>query len=60
MSEPSRLSQAVIIKLSDGRTLEFLGKAVVFPDDPPVRIVDIKFTAPAQLPDGVCFEEIPS
>ena len=60
MSDNSRLSQCVIVELSDGRTLQFMGKAAVFPDDPPLKIIGIRFTAPAELPDGMYFEEVES
>lgn len=60
MRDKSRLSQCVIVELSDGRTLIFSGKAAVFPDDPPQQIVGIKFTVPAELPDGMHYVEVES
>ncbi len=50
--------QGVILTLSDGRALAFLGKAVVFPEDPPVKIVDVKFTAPLDLPINAHWEDL--
>ena len=58
MIDKSRLSQCVIVELSDGRSLEFSGKAAVFPDDPPLKIVGIRFTTPKELPEGMYYVEV--
>jgi hypothetical protein len=55
MSDKQEIQQ-VIIKLSDGRTLRFTGKAEVYPDDKKIGIVDIKFSEPIELPDGYSWD----
>jgi len=53
-----QMMQSVIITLSDGRIVNFTGKAVV-DAEPEVRIRDIKFTLPEPLPEGCDFASLP-
>jgi hypothetical protein len=50
--------QSVFITLDDGRRLQFSGPAAIWPDDPPARIVDVKFGQPMPLPEGCHIETI--
>jgi len=49
--------QVVVITLSDGERITFIGKAVIYPGDTRA-IVDTVFTKPRLLPDGVAWETI--
>lgn len=55
MSDKQEIQQ-VIIKLSDGRTLKFTGKAEIYPEDKDIGINDIKFCEPIELPDGYSWD----
>lgn len=59
MTKPKDQYQTVWISFNDGTKHPFTGKAIVWPDDMPLkRIVDIAFSVPRDLPDGCSFEEI--
>lgn len=51
--------QSVILTLNDGRKGRFLGPALVFKKDKGVKtVVDVQFTEPKPMPNGMSFEVI--
>jgi hypothetical protein len=53
--------QAVFIELSNGKTAQFTGRAVVFPENAGnIAITNIKFGKPFDLPPGYSFETLPT
>ncbi len=55
----NRLIQTIYIKFSDGQTGVFSGPAVVNPADAAtLRIVDIKFGTPRELPKDCSWDEM--